>query len=286
MYYGYLFILPFYLLFLIFQLFPMAWSFVLSFYSWNGLSKAKYVGLQNYRAILKDQIFWTSMRNTFFYLIANLVFILPLAVLLGQALCSRILKARKFFKTVIVLPYITSTVAAGIIFSMLFDYRIGAINNILGFWGIGAIPWLTDMGFSKIPVAILSIWRSTPWYVLIVMSAMLGVDPSLYEAAQIDGANTIQRMLRITIPSISPVLFFSLINLTIDSVRIFTEPYVLTKGGPGSSSVSVVQYMYETGFTNFKLGYSSAIGYIVTFVLIIISALYFQQLRKQSREME
>ena len=119
---------------------------------------------------------------------------------------------------------------------------------------------------------------------LIVMSAMLGVDANLYEAARIDGANAFQRMIYITLPAIRPTLFFNLINLTIDSARIFTEPYILTSGGPGTSSLSVVQYLYESGFTSFQLGYASAIGYALTLVLLAVSILYFIELRRQSKE--
>lgn len=279
---AYLFISPFFLLFLIFQLYPMVWSFILSFYKWNGLSAMEFVGIENYKTVLNDSLFWGTLKNTMIYLIANLVVIIPLAIVLAYAFCSRSLPFKKFFKTVSVLPYITSTVAAGIIFSMLFDTRIGIINSFLSNFGINAIPWLTDMSISKIPVIFLSIWRNTPWYMLVIMAAMLGVDESLYESARIDGANGLQRMFKITLPSISPMLFFALITLTIESARIFTEPHVLTKGGPSSSSMSTVQYMYETGFTIFKMGYSSTIGYMLTFILIIVSIFYFRSLRHQS----
>lgn len=283
-FYAYLFIAPFYLLFLVFQLYPMIWSFVLSFYKWNGISPKTFVGLQNYKSILQDAMFWDSMLNTLWYLLANLVFILPLAVLLGQLLCSKALRVRKLHKTIQVLPYITSTAAAGLIFSMLFDQNIGVVNGLLAKLGLDAVPWLTSVEWSKVPVMLLSIWRNTPWYMLIVMSAMLGVDAHLHEAARIDGANAFQRMVKITLPTISPVLFFSLINLTIDSARIFTEPYILTQGGPGSSSLSVVQYLYTTAFDTFQLGYASTIGYMLTFVLLVVSVFYFISLRRQSEE--
>lgn len=282
--YGYLFIAPFYLLFLVFQLYPMLWSLVLSFYEWNGIGPQTFVGLRNYAAVLRDPMFWDAMVNTFWYLAVNLIFILPLSVLLGQLLCAKGLRGRRAHKTVQMLPYITSTAAAGIIFGMLFDVNIGVVNEMLQTLGLPAIPWLTSIEWSKVPVMILSIWRNTPWYMLIVMSAMLGVDANLYEAARIDGANAFQRMIYITLPAIRPTLFFNLINLTIDSARIFTEPYILTSGGPGTSSLSVVQYLYESGFTSFQLGYASAIGYALTLVLLAVSILYFIELRRQSKE--
>ena len=282
--YGYLFIAPFYLLFLVFQLYPMLWSLVLSFYEWNGIGPQTFVGLQNYAAVLRDPMFFDAMVNTFWYLAVNLVFILPLSVLLGQLLCAKGLRGCRAHKTIQMLPYITSTAAAGIIFGMLFDVNIGVVNDMLQALGLPAIPWLTSIEWSKVPVMVLSIWRNTPWYMLIVMSAMLGVDANLYEAARIDGANAFQRMVYITLPAVRPTLFFNLINLTIDSARIFTEPYILTSGGPGTSSLSVVQYLYESGFTSFQLGYASAIGYVLTLVLLAVSILYFMELRRQNKE--
>lgn len=279
---AYLFISPFFLLFLVFQLYPLIWSFALSFYKWNGLTQKVFVGLDNFRQLISDSQFWTTMYNTLWYTVANVLFTLPIAVLLGALLCSSRLQKTRAYKTILVLPYVTSTVAAGIIFSMLFSSHYGVVNNILNAFGIPSVGWLTTMEASKYPVALLSIWRGTPWYMLIIMSAILGVDKHLYEAALIDGANAVQQLFSITLPCIMPVLKFSLINLTIDSVRIFTEPYVLTTGGPGASSMSVIQYLYINAFQTFKLGYASAVGYMLTFFLIVVSIFYFKSLRQQS----
>lgn len=281
-FHAYLFISPFFLLFLVFQFYPLVWSFFLGFFKWNGLTEKVFVGLDNYRQLLNDSQFWTTMYNTLWYTLANIIFTLPLAVLLASLLCTPRLGGARAYKTILVLPYVTSTVAAGIIFSMLFSSHYGVINGMLASLGISPVGWLNTLEWSKYPVAILSVWRNTPWYMLIVMSAMLGVDVHLYEAARIDGANAWQRMTRITLPCIMPVLLFSLVNLTIDSVRIFTEPYVLTAGGPGSSSMSVIQYLYINAFETFKLGYASAVGYVLTFLLVIVSVFYFKSLRQQS----
>ena len=229
-----------------------------------------------------DQQFWTTMENTSWYVLANVLITLPISVLLGMLLCSRGLKCGRAYKTILVLPYVTSTVAAGIIFSMLFSTHFGVINGILAQLGIAPVGWLNTMKWSKVPVIILSVWRNTPWYMLIVMSALLGVDMNLYEAARIDGANALQRMFFITLPCIMPVLMFCLMNLTIDSVRIFTEPYILTSGGPGASSMSVIQYLYTSAFDTFKMGYASAMGYILTLFLVFVSVFYFKTLRRQS----
>ena len=128
---AYLFISPFFLLFIIFQLYPLIWSFVLGFYKWNGLTNKVFVGLSNYRQLMGDQQFWTTMENTLWYVLANILITLPISVLLGMLLCSKGLKCGRAYKTILVLPYVTSTVAAGIIFSMLFSTHFGVINGIL-----------------------------------------------------------------------------------------------------------------------------------------------------------
>lgn len=279
---AYVFISPFFILFAIFQLYPLIWSFVLSFYSWNGLTAKNFIGFENYIRIFDDEMFRQALINSLFYTISNVLFVILLAFIQGQILVSSQLIFRKLTKTILVLPYVTASVAAGIIFSMLFDARIGVINGMLRKIGIQPIPWLISMKYSKIPVTILSIWRNTPWYMLILMSAFLSIDVQLYEAARIDGANIFQQSTKITLPLIYPVLFFCLINITIDSARLFTEPYVLTNGGPGSSSLSIVQYLYMNAFTMFKLGYASTIGYVLTFILVLVSVAYFRNLKKQS----
>ncbi|AEC02573.1 carbohydrate ABC transporter permease [Parasphaerochaeta coccoides] len=279
---AYVFIAPFFILFMVFQLYPLIWSFVLSFFSWNGLGTRTFIGIGNYRQILRDGMFWTSLYNTVWYTFANIICVLPLAFILAQGLCSNAVWAPKSVKTLLVLPYVTATVAAGIAFTMLFDTRIGVINAFIQFFGGNAVPWLTSMQWSKVPVALLSIWRNIPWYMLILVAALLSVDRQLYEAARIDGANTMQKIFKITLPMIAPVMFFCVINLTIDSARTFTEPYVLTGGGPGSSSLSVVHYLYINAFSMFKLGYASTVGYVLMFFLVVVSVVYFRNLKNRS----
>jgi len=143
------------------------------------------------------------------------------------------------------------------------------------------LGWLNSTGLSKIPVMVLNVWRATPWYMLILLSGLQAINPELYQAATVDGAGPVQKLLFITIPSLATVFFFCFLTETIDSFRIFTEPYILTGGGPGSSSLSIVQYLYESGFTVFKLGYAAAIGYLLTIILIVISAAQVIFLRRR-----
>jgi len=268
----YLFISPFFFLFIIFQLFPLIWSLILSFYEWNGLSPMKFIGLGHYRYLFRDQMFLDALVNTLLYWVANIMVVIPLAFLLASLMNVSWLKNRESFQTAIFVPYVTATVAVGLVFYMIFDTNTGLINNFLEMVGLSGVPWLTSTRLSKIPVMLLTIWRYTPWYMLIIFSGLRGIDPGLFEAATLDGARSFQKMIFITIPSIAPLLFFCFINLSISSFRMFAEPYVLTGGGPGTSSISMVQYLYSSGFKIFKIGYASAIGYALTFVLLIVSS--------------
>ena len=267
----YLFILPFFVIFFIFQFFPLVWSFVLSFQEWNGLGTPEYVGLQNYTSLFRDQMFLDAIANTAMYWIASVILVIPLSVVIAELFTHQGLKGLSVYKTIAFLPYITATVAIGLIFLILFDYNAGFVNQVLNLFGIGNVGWLISTRLSKIPVIVMNTWRVTPWFTMIVLSGLLRIPTELYEAARIDGASAIQRFFRITIPSIGGILFFCFVTISVDSWKIFTEPYILTRGGPGTSSISLFQYLYINGFTIFKLGKASAIGYVMTFILLLVS---------------
>ena len=240
----YLFILPFFILFLVFQLIPTVWTFYISLTKWRGIGAPEFVGLDNFRKMLIDGMFW---------------------------------EGKAFFKTATFLPNICAAVAMGLIFRMLFDENVGLVNEVLG----KKIPWLASTAYSKIPVILLIVWRNTPWYTMIVLSGLLNISPDYYEAATVDGANTYQKFVYITLPSISNILLFCSITLTVDMWKIFNEPYILP--GPGTSNTSLFQYMYESGFNVFNMGYASAIGVILIVLLTIISLVQFI-VRKGGRE--
>ncbi len=282
----YLFISPFYILFLIFGLFPILWSFYLTFQDWNGLSEMRFIGLGNYRALLRDNTFLEALRNTAVYWVVDVFFIILLALILASLLHNAWIKGSKTIRVVIFLPYVTATVAVGLVFNMIFDFNSGLINSILKSLSLAPQPWLNSVTLSKIPVMVLNVWRVMPWYLLIIFSGLQALNPEHYEAATVDGANSVQKMLHITIPGLAPILFFCFLTETIESFRIFTEPYVMTSGGPGSSSLSVVLYLYRNGFEIFKMGYASTIGYALTFILLIISAGQIVLLRNQGGLLE
>lgn len=283
---AYLFISPFFILFAVFQFFPLIWSFWLSFHEWNGLGTPNPVGLRNYRFLLRDSMFISALQNTSIYWIAKVLLIVPLALVIASLLNNTWLRAKTTYRTIMFLPYVTATVAVGLVFVMLFDFNSGMVNNLLRTAGFTPQPWLNSVELSKIPVIVLSVWRVTPFFTLILLSGMQAINPELYEAAKVDGAHAVQRFFSITIPSLAPILFFCIITISIDSFRIFTEPHILTQGGPGNSSLSLVQYLYINGFQLFKLGHASTVGWALTFILLVVSAAQIYLLRRQSGLME
>ena len=161
----------------------------------------------------------------------------------------------------------------GLIFRMLFDENVGLFNELLTMFGGSKIPWLTSTTYSKVPVIMLNVWRYTPWFTMILLSGLLNISKDYYEAATVDGANGIQQFWYITLPSLKNILFFCSVTLTVDMWKLFNESYILP--GPGTSNTSLFQYMYESGFNVFNMGYASAIGVVLILILIIISGIEF-----------
>lgn len=275
----YLFILPFFILFFVFQLIPTIWTVYISFTEWKGIGDPQPCGISNYRKMMVDSMFWESLGNTVIYWIAGLVLIMGLSVLIATLLNSPLVKGRAFFRTAAFLPNICAAIAMGLIFRMLFEENVGLVNEILVSLGAERVPWLTSTEFSKIPVVFLTAWRYTPWFTMIVLSGLLNISQDYYEAATVDGANALQQFAYITLPSLGNILFFCSITVTVDMWKMFNESYILP--GPGTSNTSLFQYMYQSGFNVFNMGYASAIGVILILILTVLSAVQFAAKRRQ-----
>ncbi len=275
----YLFISPFFVLFLVFQLIPVVWTGYISFTEWNGLGSPTWVGMDNYTLMLQDYMVSDAIWNTVAYWLAGIVGILTFALMIALCLNSDRLKSKKFFKTTTFLPYVCASVAMGLIFGMLFDENAGLINEILVALGGGRIPWLTSSTFSKIPVIILFNWRITPWFTIIILSGLLNISKEYYEAATVDGANVFQQFFYITVPLLRNIMFFCMLTITVDTWKMFNESYILP--GPGSSNTSLFQLIYQSAFKTFKLGYASALSVILILILLLISIVQFVIRRRQ-----
>ena len=265
----YLFISPFYILFLIFFLFPVVFAFYLSLHSWNGIDVIRWVGLGNFLDMVRDPVFMQALRNTAAYSGAALFVIAPAALLLAVALNSRIVRGRHLLRTIYFTPIVTSTVAISIVFLTLYSRRSGLLNRALDLVGLPAIDWLGTTEWSKIAVLGLVAWRSTGFQSVYFLAGLQNIPQSITEAAMVDGANRWQIFWHVTIPMLRPVIIFVAVITLNGSVQIFDEPYMLTRGGPVESSLSLANYLYRSGMEYIRLGYASAIG-VTIFALIFL----------------
>jgi lactose/L-arabinose transport system permease protein len=274
----YLFIAPFYLLYGGFMLYPVVYSFWLSFQDWRGQRGTVFVGLDNYGRLMADDLFWTSLLNTVVIGLMYVPLMLLLALVLAVVLNSALFRLRTFFRAAVFAPYITATVIMALVFALIYDDQ-GILNSFLGLVGIGPIPWTNSTEWSKVSVAGLLLWHWTGYNMVLMLAGLQTIPHDLYEAADIDGASTVQRFLWITIPMMRPVILFTAILSTIGTFRIFAEPYILTGGGPLNSSLTVLLYLYQQAFQGFKLGYASAMAYVVVGLVFVLSMIQFRMMR-------
>lgn len=268
---AYLFISPFFILFAVFMLFPFVYSFWISLHNWDGISIPTFVGLANYRDLLRDELFWKSLYNTVYILVLNIPLQLGLALALAVVLNSEVVRGRSTMQLIYFMPIIVSVVVVAIVFSLLYDSYTGLINYFLEWLGLRGIPWLSSEAWSKLSIVLLITWRWTGYNMVILLAGLQAIPHELYEAGRIDGTNAWKAFRHITLPLIKPVLLFCLIMSIIGLFKIFTEPYILTFGGPNNSSQTMVTYIYNNAFRYSKLGYGSALAYVL-FLLVLVAS--------------
>lgn len=271
---GFLFALPAMTLFLLFAVYPIVRTFYLSFFDYNMLVKPKFIGLDNYKALMGDSLFWQSMRATLFYLVATYVPAIILALALALAL-NREFKLRGLFRGLYFTPVVMSMVVVSVIWKLLFNYR-GLLNQLLSHVGIGPIRWLTSSTYAPWALAIMSIWKVFGYYMVIYLAGLQGIPTEIKEAAHIDGANTWQTFKDITLPLIRPITVFVITMSILTGLQEFTAQYVMTGGGPSGATRVLALLIYETGFNFMRMGKASAIS-MVLFVLLLAAAFWQRQ---------
>lgn len=272
--FPYLFIAPAVILFSIFTIYPIISSFILSFQT-SERGQYLFVGLDNYRRLLDDAIFWKALGNTFIIFIVQVPIMLILALILATLLNNQLLKLKGFFRVSFFLPAVTSLVAYSILFSIMLQ-EDGIFNTLLGYLGIGDVGWLSTPFWAKVSIILAMTWRWTGYNMVIFLAALQNVPGEIYEAASIDGAGRIRKFFSITIPSLKPVILFAGILSTIGTLQLFDEPYNLTKGGPADATMSLGLYIYQNGFNYFDFGYASAIAYTVVVLVGVLTFIQFK----------
>jgi ABC-type sugar transport system permease subunit len=277
----YLFISPFYILFLIFGVYPVLFSLYLSFTEWKGLGPIKFVGLKNFELLLRDQVFLQSMTNgviLFFLYVPVMTF---LALVLAVILNSKRVRGFRFFRTVIFIPYIMNIVAAGFTFRLMLNEKYGLVNALLGIVNIPPVPWLESVWGGRVSLALLVIWAWLGYNMVIMLAGLQTIPSELTEAALIDGANPTQAFFHITIPLMRPVILFSVVLSTMGSFNLFSEIYNLTGGGPINATITPVIVIFNQAFGNFRLGYASAMAYVYFVILFALTLLQFRYFGQQ-----
>jgi ABC-type sugar transport system permease subunit len=285
--YGLLFIAPFFITFLTFQLYPMLYSLYVSFLKWDGMSKnAKFVGGANYSRLFSDPIFLKTVANTWIMwlsaAIPQMILALTLAVLLNDAR----LKGKDFFRSVYFFPNLVTATSIGILFAFLFDWQAGSVNKILMNIHLIKEPinFLMSEGYSRGIVSLTSFWMWFGYSMLIFMAGMKNIPEELYEAATVDGATKMQSFFSITIPLLRPTILFSVITSLIGGMQSFDIPYALTKGAgtPNNSTMTMVMYLYRTAFSNNNYGYGAAVGYALFLMILVFAIISFKFINKNA----
>lgn len=275
-----LMILPALLGTLIFTFIPVIGSFIISLTRWNLISPPKFVGIKNYVQLLSDPLFYKVLATTSLYAIVVVLFSILLPIVLAIALNQKI-KAPSIFRTAYFLPVVTPMVVVAIIWSWIFDPGNGIFNILLTKIGVLHTPlWLYDSNWALIAIIIVSVWKNLGYYMVIFLAGLQSIPESLYEAAEIDGATGINKHWNITIPMLTPTIFFVCIMSTISSFQVFDLIYLMTDGGPENATMVIVYWLYKNAFEFFKLGYASSIAYVL-FVIILLLTLIQWKLRKK-----
>ena len=272
----YAFISPFYVLFAFFFLAPSLIALVLSLFRWDGINDPRFVLARNYGRLLSDKVFAQVAANTAIYAIASLLIVLPLALVLAVLLNAKSLRFSNVWRAMYFTPVVTSTVAITLVFQILYSRDTGMLNAPLIYLGMEPIYWLGDRSWVKVAIIILIAWRSTGLLTIYFLAGLQSIPEELYEAASIDGASMLQKFFSITIPMLRPIILFVSIIVLLSSIQIFDEPQILTQGGPANASMSVVQYLYERGYTRLRLGFASAVGTVLFATVFILSLLQLQ----------
>lgn len=268
----YLFISPFYILFVVFALGPLIAALYFSMIKWPGTGPMTFLGLANYLELFEDEIFLKSLGNTTYYAIGAVFVILPVALFLALLINAAVVRAKSVFRIAFILPVLTSTVAATIMFLLMFEHQYGLFNVALEAVGLKALKWL-DEELVKLSVLLVAAWRYTGLNMLYFLAGLQSIPTDVYEAASVDGAGRWTTFWQITLPLLRPVSLFVVVVTIIGSFQFFAEPLLLAGGGPNNASLTIANYLYRVGFSYLRMGYASAIGYVMAVIIFILTLL-------------
>lgn len=272
---GYLFIAPQFLGILCFTLVPVFFSLFISFTNWDMMSPIEWVGLKNYIKILSDGEIYHVLKNTLYFVAGSIPLTLLLSLVLALALNTSI-KGVSLYRTAYFLPNITSSVAVSLLWIWLYNPELGLINILLSFLGITGPDWLSSFTWAMPAIIIVSVWQSMGYNMVILLAGLKGIDPSYYEAALIDGASGWDRFRYVTLPMLTPTLFFIITMGCINGFQVFNEVYMMTQGGPADATKTIVMHIYNTAFQFFRMGEAAVSAWVLFIIVLAATVVQFK----------
>jgi multiple sugar transport system permease protein len=276
---GYLFILPNLILVLVFTLIPVFFAFGVSLTDWNILSKPSFVGFENYTKIFNDPVARITLKNTLAFTAMSVPLRILLPLLLAVALNQKI-RGLAFYRTCYYLPVISASVAVSMVFLWILDSNYGLLNRALVAIGLDPVGWLTNPRVALFSIVIVTVWRGLGFNMIIFLAALQDVPKDLYDVADIDGANGLQKFFYLIIPLITPAIFFTLITGVIDSFQSFDLVYNMTDGGPARATYLVGYYIWRQAFEYLHMGYGAALAYLLFFAILLVTILQWSVRRR------
>lgn len=271
---GYLLIAPGFLIYALFILVPILWTVAMSFTDYN-LKTFSFVGLSNYIQLFQDAVFGKSVLNTVIYSVITIPVTMALSLFLATLLNQKI-RGKGFFRTLFYMPNIFSMVAVSMAWLYLFDTHSGILNRLLEAVGLSPVGWVTSTSTALLSVAIMSIWNTTGYNMILFLSGLQSIPEYLYEAASIDGATRLQKFIKITIPQLAPTTFFVFVMACIHSFQVFGQVLIVTNGGPLNSTTTIAHQIYKNGFEYYKMGYASSQAVVLLLIILGITLVNFK----------
>jgi multiple sugar transport system permease protein len=277
---AFFFLAPYIIVFVLFRFGPNAAGLGLSFFKWGIIGNPVWKGLANYKRLISDPIFFVALKNTLLFLLYTVPMLLVGGLLIAVLLNNK-LRFRNGVRAVAIIPYILIPAVVGVIWNWLYDTNFGILNYYLKILGLKPVEWLTGQNWALISVAIVTIWSYIGYGIVLFLAGLQGISAELYEAARIDGAGASTIFFRVTLPLLKPITSMVLTMTIINAIQVFDQIFVMTNGGPGMATLTLVQYLYGTAFQNFNLGYGATISTAMLILLVVIVSIQTRLFREK-----
>ncbi len=272
---NYAFILPFMILFCIFILRPILASLQMSFFRWEIFGPKPFIGFENYDELLNDDLWWVALRNTVYFAFLTSALLTTVPIFIAISLNTNI-RGRNVFRTLFFFPYVLSASVVGLVIRWLLGQQFGIVNYLLDSVGIGPIPFIADSDLVIPSLSVATLWWGFGFPMLIYLAGLSNIPQDIYEAARIDGARGWQMTRYITIPLLRPTILFVAVTQLISHFQVFAQPYVITNGGPGQDSFTVIFYMFRAAWTYFRMGFATAMAVLLAIIILAFTLLQFR----------